>query len=389
MAVENLLSSDPPRRVALMDSPWADTVAEWVRQGYPTKRVHKKKGEKRFNPLDGRQIDAETEGEYEEPVPVWEHFGYDMVGVGGWFDALPLRGHSELIEETEEWETRRNGAGAALKYWKHRSGTPEHVDFLMTSREAWEGDYRHLLLDFDERRADVEGARKELERKRAAGVWTHYGHLFIWELMRQSMGDVIMYESLLVDKEWVHDYARVYTDFFKTYYDYLLQKAGKPDGIWVYEDLGYRNGLFTSPANLREMIFPYYAELVGFFHERELPVILHTCGSTVDALELIVEAGFDGLNPMERKARGNDPFVFAERWGDKLLFVGGLDARVFESNDLSYIEREVEEYLKGMKDRGARLVFASDHSISTNTRYASYRHAVDVYRRHMDYGGNA
>ena len=113
--------------------------------------------------------------------------------------------------------------------------------------------------------------------------------------------------------------------------------------------------------------------------------MLPTCGSTAQALPLIVEAGFDALNPMERKAKDNDPFVFAEAYGDKLAFVGGLDARVFESNDKELIRREVTHYIEGMKARGARLVFASDHSISTNTRYDSYRYALDVYREHMVY----
>jgi len=262
------------------------------------------------------------------------------------------------------------------------------MDFLMSSREVWDRDYRPLLMDFDEKRLDVAAARSDLRQKQEAGVWTHYGHLFIWELMRQSMGDVVMYESLLLDKAWLHDYARVYTDFYKTYFAYLLEHSETPDGIWLYEDLGYKNGLFTSPQSLAEMIFPYYSELVEFFHDRGLPVIFHTCGSTVDALDLIVEAGFDGLNPMERKARGNDPFSFADSYGDRLLFVGGLDARVFESNDRGLIEREVSTYIQGMKDRGARLVFASDHSISPNTKYESYAFAVDVYRRHMDYGGS-
>ena len=38
-----------------------------------------------------------------------------------------------------------------------------------------------------------------------------------------------------------------------------------------------------------------------------------------------------------------------------------------------------------MKARGARLVFASDHSISPNTHYASYCYALEVYREHMLY----
>ena len=61
----------------------------------------------------------------------------------------------------------------------------------------------------------------------------------------------------------------------------------------MYEDLGYKNGLFASPKVLGELIFPYYKELVDFFHGYDLPVVLHTCGSTAEGLPLIVEAGFD------------------------------------------------------------------------------------------------
>ena len=42
-------------------------------------------------------------------------------------------------------------------------------------------------------------------------------------------------------------------------------------------------------------------------------------------------------------------------------------------------------FIEGMKARGARLVFASDHSISTNTDYDDFRHMVEVYREHMRY----
>ena len=65
--------------------------------------------------------------------------------------------------------------------------------------------------------------------------------------------------------------------------------------------------------------------------------------------------------------------------------MGGLDARVLETNDKEIIRREVTRYILGMKERGARLVFASDHSISTNTHYDSYSYAVEVYRECMLY----
>jgi hypothetical protein len=38
-----------------------------------------------------------------------------------------------------------------------------------------------------------------------------------------------------------------------------------------------------------------------------------------------------------------------------------------------------------MKARGARYIFSSDHSLSTNVRYQDYRYAVEVYREHCLY----
>ncbi len=241
-------------------------------------------------------------------MPPWEHFGYDMVGVGGWFDLMPLRDYEELIEETDEWEVKRNGAGAALKYWKHKSGTPEHIDFRMTTREIWERDYRPHLLDWDpERFGNLDETRKNMADARAAQNWIHYGHMFIWETMRQSMGDVTLYESLLLDPAWVHDYNRVYTDFYKRYFAYLFEQVGLPDGIWLYEDLGYKNGLFASPKVLRELIFPYYKEMVDFFHGYDLPVVLHTCGSTAQALPLIVGGRLRRAEPHGAQGQGQRP----------------------------------------------------------------------------------
>ena len=116
----------------------------------------------------------------------------------------------------------------------------------------------------------------------------------------------------------------MHTDLYKRCFTYLFEHVGLPDGMWLYEDLGYKNGPFTSPKVLAELIFPYYREMVDFFHGYDLPVVLHSCGSTAKVLPLVVEAGFDGLHPMERKADGNDPLAFAEKYGDRLCFVGGL-----------------------------------------------------------------
>jgi uroporphyrinogen decarboxylase len=366
--VRALLVDNVRERVLLREvNIWRDTVQAWLAQGYPTQQVVDEGGETKEEPVDWR-----------------DHFGYDMVAVATRFDSLPLRDYQEVVDESDDWIVVRNGGGAALKRWKHKSGTPEHIDFRMTTREIWEREYRPHLLEVDRERIDIEGAKRDLERRRAQGLYTYYQHLFVWENMRRTMGDVCLYESMALDPDWIHDYNRVWTDFFKAHFKLFLDEAGVPDGIRLCEDLGYKNGLFCSPRMYDELIFPYYREIVDFFHGYGMLVELHTCGSMTDALPLIVDAGFDIVNPMEVKA-GNDVFAFAEEYGDVLVFAGGLDVRVLESGDRDLIRRETSRLIEGMKARGARYVFGSDHSLTTNIRYKDYRYATDVYREHMMY----
>jgi len=358
--IDALLRKKPAERMGVTDNPWGDTLKKWAdEEGYP-------------------------KDEKGNPIPAVDHFGFDLAGVGGWIDLMPLRGHSEIIEETDDWKIVENGAGAHLKWWKNKSGTPEHIAFKMTSRDVWERDYRPHLLEVDRERLKIEETKEQLEKRKTEGKWTHFGSLFIWELMRCSMGDICMFESFVLDPDWIRDYNRVYTDFFKAHYEILFEEAGKPDGVWIYEDLGYRNGLYVSPDKLADLVMPFYADLISFLHSHDLPVVLHACGGVTEGVSLIADAGFDGLNPMEAKA-GCDVLKFAEQHGDRLAFFGGVDARVFESGDRGLIRNEVSRITEGMKAVGGRYVFGSDHSLSTNIRLADYEYALEVYREHMMY----
>lgn len=379
---QRLLNADHPERVGLTDGPWGATVQKWMIQGYPTHKVKRTVTEKVTE--NGQEVEKQIEKEFDDPVPAHEHFGFDMVGAGGWYDMMAKRGVDETVEETDEWRVVRNGMGALLKWWKAKDGTPEHVDFHMTTREIWEKEYKPLLLDIERDRIGIEGSKKALEDPGNSGKWTHYGSLFVWEHMRRSMGDLCMYESLVLNPEWIHDFNRTYTDHLIGHYKILLEEGGVPDGMWLYEDLAFKQRLFCSPQTLADLIFPYYAEVVDFFHSYGMKVILHTCGFTMDALPLIVDAGFDGLHPLE-VAAGNDILKAAEDYGDKLVFIGGFDKRIMESDSKEEIRRKVTDFMKGMKDRGARFMFGSDHSISTNTDYGDYMCAIDTYRELMMY----
>lgn len=360
--IESFYAKGPAERIGLKDNVWRDTLRKWVGQGYPTDG-------------DGNPVSPE------------DHFGYDMVAVGAAFPWKAKLDPDEPVEETDEWRVVRDGNGATFKWWKDKSGTPEHVEFAMTSRDVWEREYKGHVVGSLRRRATqerLEGLRARMQHCRDKQQWVDVGFRGIWENMRAAFGDVALYENMLLDPDWIKDYCRTYTDLYSQELELVVAEVGRPDGAWFYDDLGYKGATFCSPELFGSLIFPFYEELNHLCHSHGLKVVLHTCGYTEPVLDLIVASGFDGVNPLEVKA-GNNILSIAEDYAGKLLFVGGLDARILETHDAALIRREVAALLNGLKQRGARFVFGSDHSLSTNIDYDDFRCALDAYREHMMY----
>lgn len=352
--VTALLKHDIPDRMGIYEHFWGETLPGWVSQGYP------------------------------ENTDPNVFFDYDIVGCGQWFDSSPFPGRSEVIEETDEWRVTKDGRGATLKYWKAKSGVPEHIGFDIDSPEKWK-EYREPLLSFDPARIrDIEQTRKSIDDAHARGKFTVFGNVFVFELLRGTLGDTNFLPALLTDKDWIHDFCQVYLDHFRTHYKVIFREAGLPDGFFLYEDYGFRNRLFCSPKSMAEMIMPYEKQLVSFFKDYGLPVILHSCGDVRQAVPLIIDAGFDCLQPMEAKA-GNNVIEFAETYGNKLAYMGNMDVTVLNTNDRALVEAEVVGKVRRLKELRIPYFFHSDHSVPPDITYDTYRYAVDLFRENGTY----
>jgi len=357
--VRNILTKKPADRMGFTDKIWSETERKWREQGAM------------------RRKNEET-GEW-MPIDFSDWFGADMREMWGMFDPVPLRGYHEVIEESAEWRITKDGFGAVFKQWKGKTGVPEHIRFDMNSREVWQQVYRPHLLGFDETRLNPALTRNFIRSVQQKQLSAACGSLFVWEFLRGALGDYQLFMSLLDDPDWILDFNRTYTDFFKTYYTYVFEHIAMPDHIWLYDDLSYGKGPFCSPDILDEYFVPFYREITDFFHAYDLPVVLHSCGNVESVLGLIVKSGFDALNPMEVKA-GCDVVRFAEKYGDKLSFFGGLDVRILEDGDRDTIKKEVIRICSAMRKLGVGYLFGSDHSVPPTVDYASYCYAMEVFR---------
>lgn len=89
-------------------------------------------------------------------------------------------------------------------------------------------------------------------------------------------------------------------------------------------DFGTQNGPFCSAECYRELFLPYQKRVNGWIHAHTpWKTFMHCCGSIVPLLDLIVEAEFDILNPVQCSAAGMEPAQLKRRFGDALTFWGG------------------------------------------------------------------
>jgi uroporphyrinogen decarboxylase len=314
-----------------------------------------------------------------------KRFGLDIRGLFWCAVPSPRPDLERLVEETEEWSVRRDGWGASFKYWKKKAGTPEHIAFALASPEVWRRDFREATLAIDMRQhVNLEQSRKEYAAAMAGEEFVTFNGLMLFEELRRILGDVNMLESLATEPDFIHDFNTIITQKHIDYYAYLFREVGLPDGVHIFEDLGYTRGPFISPAMHRAMILPYHRRLFGLFKDFKLPIIFHTCGDFRLHLPSLIEAGVDCIQALEAKT-GMNVVDLARQHPGQLCFMGNLDIRAFESGDRARIKDEVLGKINGMKALRAPYVFMSDHSLPPSVKLADYEYALELYRANCRY----
>ena len=342
--------------MGLFEHYWDDTQAEWERQGLPPK------------------------------TDLVEYFDYDIVPVqGSWFNTGALVGQYRIIEETDETYVAVNEWGAAMREWKDKSGTPEHVGFDMTTEEKWREIYREPLFEFNPLRfGDLDEIKRNYETCMKSDRFVVFTNLLVFEIMRRSMGDVVMLESMYLNPAWIHDFCDVVTNMMIRHYEYLFSEVGIPDGMFIYEDMGYTYGPFCSPELQRELIHPYHKRFIDFIHSYGIPFIMHSCGKIRPFLQSIVDSGVDCLQVLEAKA-GQDVREMAETSGKKIAFMGNLNILAFETNNRNEIEKEIIPKLDDIRKNRIPYVFHSDHSIPRSVKLDTYKYALELFHKHGKY----
>lgn len=134
-------------------------------------------------------------------------------------------------------------------------------------------------------------------------------------------------------------------------------------------DFGSQNGEMISPEHFDEFYKENYRVLNNWVHENtSWKTQLHCCGSIVKILPSLIDAGFDVLNPVQISAKGMDPRMLKETYGDKLTFWGGgVDTqKTLPFGTPDEVKNEVRERLE-IFSPGGGFIFNTIHNIVGKT----------------------
>jgi len=331
--VNNTLNLKPVDRIAFMLEPWGDTLNRWQAEGH---------------------IDPNKED-------IGEHFGVDILRAGGLNNIANLDHKDKIIEETDETILVLDGNGAKLRRHKLHDSTPEHVDFAVKDRAGFEEHIKPFMAKIDRRRIPFEGYRKVrkfcAEKQRFLSCAT----MAPFEQMHPICGHEYMLMGMALDPAWIKEMALTFAKLTIHHLEILFAEEGKPDGMWFYEDMGYKFKPFMSPQMYNEIIQPAHKLLFDYSHSIGCKVIVHSCGFVEPLVPGMIEAGMDCLQAMEVKAGMDMPRLF-DKFGNRISFCGGIDTRVLISNDRKQIDAELMRNIPPVVGKGGSYILHSDHS---------------------------
>lgn len=134
-------------------------------------------------------------------------------------------------------------------------------------------------------------------------------------------------------------------------------------------DLSSQDSLFCNPDGYKELFMPYAKKLNDWIHANTgWKTIKHCCGACEPLIECFIEAGYDILNPVQCSAKGMDPQLLVDKYGDRIVFWGGgVDTqKTLPFGTPDEVKREVAERVKIFGQKNG-FIFNAIHNIQCNT----------------------
>jgi len=147
----------------------------------------------------------------------------------------------------------------------------------------------------------------------------------------------------------------------------LEAAQGGVDFLWLGEDLGTQIGPTISMALFRKHIRPRYQKFCDLARAYDIPVMMHTCGSSSWAFEDFLEMGITIVDTLQPEAKDMAPLYLKQRFGGRMAFHGCIST----AGPVAYgTVQDVVDYCRETLEimmPGGGYCFAPTHQLQDNS----------------------
>jgi uroporphyrinogen decarboxylase len=171
----------------------------------------------------------------------------------------------------------------------------------------------------------------------------------------------------ITEPNYVADFHGLITEYVLKTIDMLLPEICSYIDIIMLDadDWGTQNSLIASPDVFCNLFMPYLRSMNGRCHKiaPNVKTFLHSCGAIYNLIDLIIESGFDILNPVQWSAGGHSYMKWKDKCRDRIaLWGGGVNSQTtLPLGSVQDIEKEVIEVISYLGQDGG-YVFNNIHN---------------------------
>ena len=147
-------------------------------------------------------------------------------------------------------------------------------------------------------------------------------------------------------------------------------------------DFGTQISTFCSEETFRELYMPYYKKINSWIHSNtNWKTFKHSCGAIYEFIPLLIESGFDIINPVQCSAQGMDPKSLKENFGDSIVFWGGgVDTqKILPFGSKEQVRDQVLRRCE-IFSRSGGFVFNSIHNVQAKTPVENIVAMIDAVK---------
>jgi len=156
--------------------------------------------------------------------------------------------------------------------------------------------------------------------------------------------------------------------------------------ILLWDDYGFKCGLFMPPRNYKKFVFPWLKRICDAAHKRDCKILLHSDGDLSEIFEDIINCGVDVVNPLEPTTANPeyDIFKLNKKFGDKITFSGNLNPGMLALGKISEIEEYAKRLIRELAPGGG-YIFGSGHSIHPAVTLDRFEAMQNIRKKYGNY----